>query len=230
MNSSPGLSAYLAVSARSVWLARLLQQRRLGLGKEDESRKDERFGRAGVRRPRGRLAWFHSASVGEAVSILELVRHLGSRRSDLSFLMTTGTLASAEILKSRMPPRTVHQFVPYDVLPAVAEFLEHWRPDVGIWTESEFWPALICESHRRRVPLLCINARMSAESFRRWRWVPAIAKSLLNRFETALVQDDRTAAKLQRLGLAESRMEVVGSLKRGAADLPYDEIGPEGIH
>ncbi len=223
LGDSPGLSAYLAVSARSVWLARLWQRRRLGLGKEDAGRKGERFGRPGTGRPQGRLAWFHSASVGEAVSILELVRHLGKIRSDLSFLMTTGTLASAQVLKSRMPPRTVHQFVPYDVLPAVADFLEHWRPDVGVWTESEFWPALICESHRREVPLLCINARMSAASFRRWRCVPAIAESLLNRFEKALVQDDRTAKKLRRLGLSESRMEVVGSLKRGASDLPFDE-------
>ncbi|MCY4326953.1 MAG: 3-deoxy-D-manno-octulosonic acid transferase [Rhodobacteraceae bacterium] len=227
MGQSAGFSLYLAVSARSRWLAHLVLRRRLRRGKEDIQRIEERLGRSRICRPEGQLVWFHSASVGEVMSILELVRRLGDTRSDLSFLMTTGTLASAQILQSRMPPRTIHQFVPYDVLPLVETFLDHWCPDVGIWTESEFWPALIYESHRREIPLLCINARMSARSFRRWCRLPAFAGSLLNRFEKTLVQGEETADKLRRLGLRESKMEVVGSLKRGAEDLPYDKAGLE---
>ena len=223
MNGSVGLAAYLALSARSEWLARRVLRRRLSAGKEDASRIGERFGRSTIDRPEGQLVWFHSASVGEVVSLLALVRHLGEIRPDLTFLLTTGTVTSARILRTQIPPRTVHQFVPYDVLPAVKGFLDHWRPDVGIWTESELWPALICETHRRRVPLLYINARMSAGSFRRWRRLPAFARSILNRFEHALVQDDKTASQLRQLGLAEKRMEVLGSLKRDAAVLPCDE-------
>lgn len=222
MTDSVGLDLYLKLSRHAVWPAKLLQLWRLSLGKEDGMRRHERFGKAGLTRPPGRLAWFHSASIGEAVSVLELVRLVGKERPDLSFLMTTGTLGSSQILKSRMPPRTLHQFVPYDALPAVVNFLNHWQPDVGVWTESEFWPALIYESHRRQVPLLCVNARISSRSFRRWRQVPVLAKSLLNRFEKILVQDSTTADRLQQLKLANSRMELVGSTKRGAADLPVD--------
>ncbi|MCY3879139.1 MAG: 3-deoxy-D-manno-octulosonic acid transferase [Rhodobacteraceae bacterium] len=223
MGRSLGLAAYLTLSARLLWLARWIFRRRLKTGKEDGDRIGERFGRSGTERPPGRLVWFHAASIGEVVSLLELVRQLGERRQDLSFLMTTGTLTSAEILKSRMPARAIHQFVPYDVLPAVSGFLDHWRPDLGIWTESELWPTLICETHRRNIPLLYINARMSSGSFRRWLWLPAFAGSILNRFAQALVQDEETAARLKKLGLEPQRMRVLGSLKRGSAELPCDE-------
>lgn len=211
------------MSERASWLAQLWQKRRLNLGKEDAKRKGERFGRSSINRPRGQLVWFHAASIGEAVSILELVRHLGFQRTDLSFLLTTGTIAAEQVLKSQMPPRTIHQFVPYDVQNAVSAFLDHWRPDAGILVESELWPTLICESHQRGIHLFCINARMSGTSFRRWKWAPSIASSLLNRFEKVLVQDDQTASKLEQLGLDKTRMEIVGSLKRGAAKLPFKE-------
>ncbi len=229
MTDSLGLNLYLKLSKHATTPARLLQRWRLRLGKEDGTRRNERFGHAGLQRPVGPLAWFHSASIGEVVSILELVRLLGKWRPDLCFLMTTGTMGSAQILKSRLPPRTTHQFVPYDILPAVEKFLNHWQPSVGVWTESEFWPALIYESHRRDMPLLCVNARMSTKSFRRWRYLPGVANSLLNRFEKILVQDVESADRLQKLRLSNSRMEVVGSTKRGAGDLPFDEAAFEAF-
>ncbi len=223
METSFGLSAYLAVSARSERIARWVQRRRLKIGKEDAERSEERFGKAGFARPEGRLAWFHSASVGEVLSLLTLVEVLGKERPDLSFLMTTGTVTSAEIFNTRIPPRALHQFVPFDVLPSVVSFLDHWKPDIAIWTESELWPAMICETHRREVPLLYINARMSRRSFRRWRWVPSIARSILNRFDHAIIQDEQTASRLRGLGLEGGQMETLGSLKRDAADLPCND-------
>ena len=223
MGKSLGLAAYLAASSRSETLALRVLRHRVASGKEDSSRTGERFGRAGIVRPDGQIAWLHSASVGEVLSILDLVRILGERRPQLSFLLTTGTLSSAKLLQRRMPRRTVHQFIPYDLRPAIAKFLDHWRPSVGILTESELWPALICETHDRHIPLLFVNARMSRSSYHRWRWVPGIAASLLRRFEGALVQDDCTARYLSRLGFPRDRMEVLGSLKGAADNLPLDK-------
>ena len=223
MRTSPGLAAYLAVSATAGAMARQILRRRLKMGKEDRQRCQERLGVPGLERPEGTLVWFHSASVGEAMSILELVDILGKRRDDIGFLLTTGTVTSATMLKDRMPARSVHQFVPYDVRSAINSFLDHWRPSVGIWTESELWPALIYESHRRTIPLLCLNARMSSTSFRRWRWAPGMSSALLQRFERVLVQNRDTATYLERLGLPAQRMEVTGSLKQGAAKLPVNE-------
>ena len=64
----------------------------------------------------------------------------------------------------------VHQYIPLDVVCAVDAFLDHWKPDLVAWTESEFWPALIDGVGRRNIPLVLINARMSEKSYKRWRW------------------------------------------------------------
>jgi 3-deoxy-D-manno-octulosonic-acid transferase len=227
VSASPGRSAalalYLALSRHAGGPARRLLRRRAAAGKEDAARLGERRGVPGEARPDGRLAWFHAASVGEATSLLELLRRIETGRPDLTCLVTTGTVTSAQLLAARLPARSIHQFAPLDVAPWVARFLDHWRPDLAVWTESELWPATLVAAHRRGVPMALINARISARSFRRWRWLPGMARALLRRFDRILAQDDLAGEQLLALGAAPARLEVVGSLKEGAAPLGHDE-------
>jgi 3-deoxy-D-manno-octulosonic-acid transferase len=215
------LGLYLAASRRAGRVARPALARRRAAGKEDGERLGERMGRPGLPRPEGRLAWFHAASVGEGASLLEFLRRLTRDRPDLSCLVTTGTVTSAQYLAPRLPERCLHQYVPVDVLPWVERFLDHWRPDVAVWTESEIWPATIWAVHRREIPMLLINARISNRSYGRWRWMGRMAPGLLGRFDRVLAQDRLAAEQLTALGARE--VTVSGSLKEGAAPLPHDE-------
>jgi 3-deoxy-D-manno-octulosonic-acid transferase len=227
MPGAPGrsllLGLYLALSRRAGSVARRLLRRRAAQGKEDPSRLPERMGLAGAPRPEGRLAWFHAASVGEAASLLELLRRVETGRPDLTCLVTTVTVTSAQLLAARLPARAIHQFAPLDVAPWVERFLDHWRPDLAVWTESELWPAALAATHRRGAPMLLINARISAKSYKRWRWAGGMARALLRRFDRILAQDDLAAEHFARLGAAPGRIEVTGSLKEGAAPLGHDE-------
>lgn len=226
---SIGLALYLWLSEGVTARAEATLSRRLEEGKEDPDRIAERRGEPSLPRPEGPLIWLHAASVGEALSIQELVRRLGQSRPDLNFLLTTGTRTSANVLTSRLPERTFHQYVPLDALPYVRRFLNHWQPDLAIWTESEFWPALMVETYRRGAPMLLINARMSSRSGRRWRWLPGAARSLLRRFDHVLAQDQTTAQRLLKLGLPRDRLEVTGTLKEGTAALPCNEAERDDI-
>ena len=76
-------------------------------------------------------------------------------------MITTGTITSAKILKDRLPDRAFHQYVPVDKPSYVSRFIEHWRPDVALWTESEFWPNAIFAAHKAEIPLLLLNGRIS---------------------------------------------------------------------
>ncbi len=198
-------------------------RRRVEAGKEDPARLPERMGVAGLVRPEGRVAWFHAASVGEAVSLLEILRRIEVERPDLTCLVTTVTLTSAQLMAARLPPRCVHQFAPLDVSPWVERFLAHWRPDLAVWTESELWPATLVETHRQGAPMVLINARISARSFGRWRWARGTARALLWRFTRILAQDELAGEHFLRLGADPARLEVTGSLKEGAAPLGHDE-------
>lgn len=217
------LSFYLFLSARAGGLARRALRGRVAAGKEDPARLPERMGQPGLARPKGRVAWFHAASVGEAVSLLEILRRIEVGRPDLTCLVTTVTLTSAQIMAARLPPRCVHQFAPLDVAPWVERFLAHWRPDLAVWTESELWPATLVETGRRGVPMVLINARVSTRSYKRWRWAGGMARALLGRFSRILAQDETAAEHFRRLGADPERLEVTGSLKEGAAPLGHDE-------
>jgi 3-deoxy-D-manno-octulosonic-acid transferase len=217
------LRVYLALSRRAGSFARRALERRVAAGKEEAARLGERMGEAGLPRPEGQLAWFHAASVGEAVSLLELLRRLQQARPELTCLVTTVTVTSARVMAERMPDTCIHQYAPMDVVPWVRRFLAHWRPDVAVWTESELWPATLRETYAAGVPMLLINARISNRSFRRWRLFGGMARALLARFDRILAQDDLAAGQLAQLGADPGRLSVEGSLKEGAAPLPYDE-------
>jgi len=223
MGHSIGLASYLLFSEHATRFGERKLDERLEAGKEDPNRFSERKGIAGEPRPEGPLVWFHAASVGESLSILELVQRLADLRPHINCLITTGTVTSAKLVAQRLPDRTVHQFAPVDVRPFIRAFLDHWKPDLAVWTESELWPALMHETADRQIPMLLINARISMETHRRWRWFPGIAQSLLCRFSFVLVQDDRTRNFLTRLGLPKDRCEVTGTLKEGSAALPCNE-------
>jgi 3-deoxy-D-manno-octulosonic-acid transferase len=152
-----------------------------------------------------------------------MLRRLTQARPGVSCLVTTGTVTSAQFLADRLPESAFHQYVPVDVLPWVRRFLDHWRPDVAVWTESELWPAMLTEAHDRGIPMLLINARISTRSFRRWRSMGGMAEALLGRFDRILAQDDLAGHQLLTLGADPERLTVEGSLKEGAAPLPYDE-------
>ena len=200
-----------------------LLKKRLKAGKEDPDRWREKLGEASLPRPDGRLIWFHAASVGEALSLLDLIRALLAARDDVSVLVTTGTRSSAEILGQRLPDRAYHQFAPVDSAEAVRGFLRHWQPDVAVWVESELWPRMIFETYKSGCAMFMINARISEGSVKKLRRAGRLAAGLLSRFRRILAQDAKQADRLLRLGASSDRIEVTGSLKDTATALPYDE-------
>ncbi|HEX2151362.1 MAG TPA: 3-deoxy-D-manno-octulosonic acid transferase [Stellaceae bacterium] len=224
MNSALWSSAYRAATAAATPLVWFYLRARSRRGKEDRERIAERYGIAGVARPRGKLIWLHAASVGEAHSVLALIERIIAERPDLEILLTTGTVASARLLAGRLPSRVRHQFVPVDLPSAVDRFLDHWRPDLAIWVESELWPNLVLGTWRRGTPMLLLNGRLSARSFRRWRRMPGLIKPVLQAFTLCLAQDEQQAARFRALGASDAAS--VGDLKTASASLAAD---PEGL-
>ena len=202
-------------------LVPLLLRRREARGKEDPARLGERLGVASRPRPEGSLVWLHGASVGESLSILPLVTRLLAARPGLHVLVTTGTVTSARLMAERLPDGAVHQYVPLDHPDYCARFIDHWRPDLAVWIESEFWPNLIAAADRHGVPLALVNARITARSAHNWRHAPAFIADLLSRFRLIMAQDRASAARLRELGAAEG-LEP-GNLKHDAPALSVDE-------
>src|SRR5437764_2441046 len=213
------LRVYRKLSSAMVPLSPALINRRLKLGKEDPARVGERRGVSADVRPVGPLVWIHGASVGEVLASAALIEKL--RALNLRILLTSGTVTSAAIVAKRFPPDVIHQYVPYDSPRYVARFLDHWRPSLALFIESDLWPNLILSSAARRLPMVLINGRMSHRSFPRWRRGGGTVAALLGRFEVCLAQSQVDAERFAALG---SRTVVVtGNLK---LDVPAPSADP----
>ena len=215
------LSLYRAVTFLGTPLVRLYLAARMARGKEDRARFGERLGRPGLPRPDGPLVWAHAASIGESLSMVPLIERLLGERPGLRVLFTTGTVTSAGIMAERLPEGAFHQYVPVDRLSYVRRFLDHWRPDLVLWAESEFWPNLVTESAALDVPVILVNGRVSPRSFAGWRRVPGFIRRLLGGFALCLGQAEIDAERLRRLGARNAKS--VGNLKFAAPPLPADQ-------
>lgn len=200
-------------------LAPRLLDARVKRGKEDAVRVDERLGVAGRPRPDGDLVWLHGVSVGETLSLLPVAERFVGERPDLTVLVTSGTLTSATLLAQRLPPTVIHQFAPIDTPGAVAAFLDHWQPTLGVFVESELWPNLILAARARGVKLALVSARITEKTAAGWARVPGAARRLLGAFDLILPQDDPSAARLEGLG---ARIDGQVNLKLSGAPLPHD--------
>jgi len=191
-------------------------------GKEDPARQGERLGIASRPRPVGRLVWMHAASVGETNAALPVFQAMCARRGDLRLLLTTGTVTSAALAAQRLRPEDIHQYLPIDTPEFTARFLEHWRPDLAVLTESEIWPSLILAVAEQRVPLALVNARMSKRSFGRWSRLGSVSRPLFTRIDLVLAQNEKIGRWFTSLGCR--RVEPVGNLKIDAPPPPRDDI------
>lgn len=209
-----GLTKALA-PALPLWL-----KRRALKGKEDPLRQAERFGKASIARPAGQLFWLHGASVGEVTMLLPLIDKILTEFPSAHVLVTSGTTTSADLLAKRLPTRALHQYIPLDTPKAVRAFLDHWKPDVALWAESEIWPNLLLQTKARKTPMALINARMSEKSVQGWFKRRKSAEVLFGCFSVILAGDEATANGLS--WLLGKEIESAGSLKEAAPILPIE--------
>lgn len=219
---TPLLRLYAAASRSLVPFAYRSVARKLRGGGVSDARIRERLGQSDLSRPEGRLVWIHAASVGESLAGLSVLEALAARLTGAEFLVTSGTATSAEILARRLPPSARHQFAPLDAPGPVARFLDHWRPQAGIFVESELWPNLLRGAQARGVPLALVNARLSRRSVEGWQRWPGTARQVLDAFAVMIAQNRQSADDLVAMGADPARVRTGVNLKSLARPLPVD--------
>jgi 3-deoxy-D-manno-octulosonic-acid transferase len=142
------------------------------------------------------------------------------RALNIRILLTSGTVTSAAIVAKRFPADIIHQYVPYDSPRYVARFLDHWRPSLALFIESDLWPNLILSSAARRLPMVLINGRMSHRSFPRWRRMSGTISALLGKFEVCLAQSRVDGERFAALG--SRNVVTTGNLKLDVPAPPAD--------
>ncbi|MCL4675429.1 MAG: 3-deoxy-D-manno-octulosonic acid transferase [Pararhodobacter sp.] len=209
---------FARISAPLWWLALAIRRRK---GREDPVRASEKLGRYTIPRPGGVVLWFHAVSVGESQALVTLLQRLTAAHADVSVVLTTLTLASAQALEARgLPERVIHQFSPADYPGAMRRFLSHWRPDALIVAEADLWPEMLMQARRAGLPMALINTHVTERRYRRRRKIVRSNGYLMNLFDPILVQDARSMERYVDLGADPARMSVMGVLKAASDPLP----------
>lgn len=204
-------------------IVRMYVAYRSKIGKEDRTRLHERFGKYKIARPEGVVYWIHAASVGESLSAITFINRMKSITSKkCTFLLTTGTVTSANNIEKHISDGIIHQFIPIDYSIYVDRFFKHWKPDYGFIIESELWPNLITRNTTKSLFLL--NARLSQRSFRRWMYCGYFIKTLLSRFRLILTQTEQDTKRFQTFVDENNVVLYTGNLKYSSPPLAIDSV------
>ena len=104
--------------------------------KEDKIRFKEKFSIPSKKRSKGKVIWFHGASVGEILSVIPLIEYYEKDKSINQIIVTSTTLSSSKVLNKFKFKKTIHQFYPIDHIYITKKFLEYWKPDISIFIDS----------------------------------------------------------------------------------------------
>lgn len=160
-----------------------------------------------------RVIWIHAVSVGEVQASLPLARALLSYYPNHTLLLTTMTPTGAAQVKKSLGNQVAHCYLPYDLPDAVARFLERVRPQLGLILETELWPNLLRQCHRREIPVMLVNARLSKRSARGYFRLGALTRDMLSKLTFIAAQGRTDAKRFIALGARREQVQVVGNLK-----------------
>ncbi len=157
--------------------------------------------------------WVHAVSVGEVNAAEPLIKALQRSYPDAPLVITTVTPTGAARVQQLFGDSVLQLYLPYDLPFAVRRFMNRIRPRLALIVETEIWPNLYFACHRRGIPLMIVNARLSARSMRGYKPLRALASSALHCVDLIAAQSRTDAARYRLLGADPQKVLVSGNMK-----------------
>ena len=176
-------------------------------------RWSERFGCITPPAPLKKSIWVHTVSVGESIAAAPLVKRLISLYPEHTIVVTTMTPTGSQQVKKLYGDAVYHVYAPYDLPDAINRFLSTIKPDLAIFMETEIWPNTIAACHKRNIPTLLANARLSERSARGYKRIGTLTRVMLQQLSFIAAQSEDDARRFAELGFPRARLQVTGTLK-----------------
>lgn len=155
----------------------------------------------------------HAASVGEVIALTPFIEQLLLQYPHLPITVTTFTPTGSAQVNKQFGSRVQHAFLPLDIFPCTQLFLARLQPKLMIFMETELWPNLISQCASKKIKLLLINGRLSANSMKNYQKISALIKPTLNHFDKILCQSQDNLNNFRQLGASTERCKMSGNLK-----------------
>jgi 3-deoxy-D-manno-octulosonic-acid transferase len=164
--------------------------------------------------------WIHAVSVGEVLTVRPLTRDLRARYPRLRLFVSTTTMTGQAVARRSLQDVDEVFYFPFDLPMFVRRTLDVVRPRLFVMMETEIWPNLLRECHRRGVKTAIVNGRLSQRSYPRYRLVRGFMRGVLDHVDAFCVQSEESARRFIDLGANPGRITVTGSLKFDSLDVP----------
>ncbi len=171
--------------------------------------------------------WLHSCSVGETLSVQPLVQALHQRFPDARLVFSTITQTGQAIARQRFAKYGESNFFYFPIdLASVANRVMDWiRPSVIVIVDTEIWPNVVRAAHRRHVPVILVNGRISSHSFRFYRWARPVLRAVFKHYEMLLMKSEEDADRILRIGAPRDKVLVSGNIKFDLDTVENEEAG-----
>jgi 3-deoxy-D-manno-octulosonic-acid transferase len=184
--------------------------------------------RLGIRLPwsgrlRRRNIWIHALSVGEVVSSLPLIRALKRKYPEKDIVVSVTTSQGMEIARNELQEEVKKLItMPIDFWWSIHRMVAFTNPSLFVLVETDIWPGLIFRLKERGVRAILVNGRISPRTLMRYRCFRTFIRSVLNSFESCLMQSDLDKDRLLEIGLSEDSVKTVGNIKFDRDWMPMD--------
>ncbi|MCW5823528.1 MAG: 3-deoxy-D-manno-octulosonic acid transferase [Cyanobacteria bacterium TGS_CYA1] len=160
-----------------------------------------------------RPLWIHAVSVGEFNAVLPLLKKLRAQIPDLPLFVTTTTGTGQAMAKEKAGAFATVAYFPYDLPGSVNAWLDAVQPAAFMLVETEIWPGFVHECHKRKIPVMSVNARMSPKSFRSYFKLRFFFKEVLTKFTFIGVQSKSEAERFASVQGSNKNIEILGNIK-----------------
>lgn len=157
--------------------------------------------------------WIHAVSVGEALTAKGSIAQLRKAFPKKRFVISTVTPTGNRIVHSYASSSDFITYLPLDFSFIVRRVIKRIDPALFIIVETELWPNLITALSRKGIPIVLVNGRISDSSFRGYRAIKFLLRPILERVSLFLMQTQRDAERLIRLGANTEKIKVTGNMK-----------------
>lgn len=178
----------------------------------------EKLSQSAYHQRTGTTFWVHALSVGEVTSAVPLVLKIRENWPD-SRIIVTATTSTGEAVARKHLTNTADAILgsPLDLIPVVQNYLHQIQPDIYIQVETDFWPNLLALLHKRSIPTLLVNGRISQKSLGSYKKFAFFFAPMFQSFSYLAMQTKADANNMRDFGVSDAQLLTLGNLK---LDLP----------
>ncbi len=162
--------------------------------------------------------WVHAVSVGEVKSLKNFLHEVKKKYPGDDIVLSVTTPSGYAVAREEYVSLGILVInSPLDFSFTIRRFLKKINPRILVLNELEIWPNWIAVTHKKKVPIILINGRMSEIAFKRYRRVNFFLKRFFKRIDRFMVQAEIYKDRFSQLNIPLGKIKICGNIKADEA-------------